>query len=254
MDEQTTAQRPFESGPFESSSKPFAEPAPAIAGMGHNQPPLEAQVMLEFEEDLDREGIKARIAELLESAGRAPKCDSEKIAGSIGDFCRQAGEVEKRINAAREKHNRPLLNAQRALKGKADELAAPLLREVGRLRADLNAFMAEEARKRREEEARLAREAMEARAAAGTVSPAMAEQIQPPKVEKPVARGELGAKVGTQQVWCHEIESVRQLPDRLLKNPRVIEALDKVIAAEIRAGAREIKGCRIWPEDRAVVR
>lgn len=243
----------FQSGPFDSgSSQPFA--ASERDPRYDNQPPLEQRIMLEFEEDLDREGVKSRIAELLANAAKAPPCDSEAIAGKIGDFCRQASEIEKHVNAAREKHNRPLLNAQRALKGKADELVGPLLSAVARLRTDLNAFMAAEARKAREEQARRDREAMEARAAAAEVAPQLAEQIQAAPVEKPIARGELGAKVGTRKVWHHEIESVRQLPDRLLKNPRVIEALDKVIAAEIRAGTKEIKGCRIWSEDEAVVR
>lgn len=257
MDDQTTtARRP---GPFETG--PISAPLPAgDAPLGgrdprlDNQPPLEARVMLEFQEDLEREGVKARIDELLGSAARAPKCESEAIAGKIGDLCRQAAEVGKRVDAAREKHNRPILNAQRALKGKADELMAPLLREVGRLRADLNAFMAEQARLAREEQARREKEAAEARAAAAEISPELAEQIAPPPIEKPIARGELGAKVGTRKVKKHEIQSVRQLPDRILKNARVVEAIDKVIAAEIRSGALEIKGVRIWEEDEAVVR
>lgn len=219
-----------------------------------NAPPLEERVMLEFQEELEREGVKARIDELLAGAARSPKCDSQEIAGKIGDFCKQASDVEKRVNAAREKHNRPILNAQRALKGKADEVMGPLVREVARLRQDLNFFMAGEARKRREEEERLQREAAEARAAAAEVSPELAEQIAAPVVEKPVARGELGAKVGTRQVWKHRVASVRQLPDRILKNERVLEAIDKVVAAEIRAGAREIKGVEVWAEDEAVVR
>lgn len=242
------------SGPFEIGQEPFVGAEAHAHSRYDNQPPLEDRVMLEFQEDIEREGIKARIEELVESCAKAPKCDSQEIAGKIGDFLRQASEVEKRLNAAREKHNRPLLNAQRSLKGKADEIMAPLLRAAGDLRNGLNFFMAGEARRAREEEARRQREAAEARAAAQTISPEMAEQIHAPKIEKPVARGELGAKVGTRKVYKHKILSVRQLPDRILKNPRVIEALDKVIAAEIRAGTHELKGCEIWAEDEAVVR
>jgi hypothetical protein len=253
MDSQTTTARrpgPFETGPVSSQPEPLGGRDPRL----DNQPPLEARVMLDFQEDLAREGVKSRIAELLESAARAPKCDSDAIAGAIGDFCRQAAEVGKRIDSAREKHNRPILNAQRALKGKADELMAPLQREVGRLRQDLNSFMSEKARLAREEQARREKEAAEARAAAAEISPELAEQIAPPPPEKPIARGELGAKVGTRKVKMHKILSVRQLPDRILKNERVVEALDKVIAAEIRNGAAEIKGVEIWEEDQAVVR
>jgi hypothetical protein len=81
--------------------------------------------------------------------------------------------------------------------------------------------------------------------------------VQAPKIEAaPIARGDYGSRVGTTTVWHHEIESVRQLPDRLLKHAKVIETLDKLIAAEIKSasGKCEIKGVRIWSDQQAVVR
>jgi hypothetical protein len=229
-----------------------------------NAPPLDERVVQEFIEDVDREGITARIAELLASAGRAPKCDSQTVAGQIGDLCKLAGDVTKRLDAAREKHNRPILTAQRNLKAKADGLIAPLTSAIAKLRDDLNRFTREETARRdaerraQEEEARRLREEQERiaaeRAEAGQPAAPQVEIMVPRAEPEPIARGDYGARVGTQKAWFHEIESVRQLPDRILKNPRVIEALDKVIAAEIRAGAREIKGTKIWSEDRAVVR
>jgi hypothetical protein len=229
-----------------------------------NAPPLDERVVQEFIEDVDRDGITARISELTEAAGRAPKCDDQAIAGKIGDLCKLAGDVTKRLDAAREKHNRPILVAQRSLKAKADAMIAPLTTAINGLRDDLNRFTREETarrdaeRRRQEEEARRLREEQERiaveREQAGEPAPPPVEIIIPKAEPAPIARGDYGARVGTQKVWLHEIESVRQIPDRLLKNPRVIEALDKVIAAEIRGGAREIKGCKIWSEDRAVVR
>jgi hypothetical protein len=72
----------------------------------------------------------------------------------------------------------------------------------------------------------------------------------------PLARGNYGSRVGTTTVWRHEIDSIRQLPDRLLKHPKVREQLDKLIAAEIRSasGKLEIKGVRIWKDTKAAVR
>lgn len=229
------------------------------ASLGHNQPPLEESLMMEFQDDLDREGITARVAQLLESAGKMPtEIGDDTVAGKVGDLCKMATDVEKRINAVREKHNRPLLNAQRALKGKADGMYAPLSNAIAGIRTRLNRYMADQARKVAEERRIAEEEASKARLAAIEAAPAMApqieEQIATPVIEKPVARGELGSKVGTRTVWKHEIESVRQLPDRLLKHPNVIEALNKVVAAEIRGGARDIKGVRIWDEQEAVVR
>lgn len=244
-----------------------------------NQPPLEERILLEFQNDLDmaapgeKTSVSQRIAELLESASKVPAIESQAIAGKVGDLIKMAADVGKRVDAARERHNRPLLNAQRGLKARADAVVAPLVTEIGKVRAALNAYMAEEARKAAErqrqadEEARRAREAAEAERQrvmdeSKTDLAEMPELPPEPKieaahVEKPVARGDYGARVGTRKVWHHEIESVRQLPDRILKHPKVLDALNVVIAAEMRGMGENktaIKGTRIWSTDEAVVR
>jgi hypothetical protein len=109
---------------------------------------------------------------------------------------------------------------------------------------------ANEARRAAEEQARIAQQAANESASL----PEYAPRIEVAKVEKPVARGDLGARVGGRTVWKHEIQSVRQIPDRILKNQRVLDAISQVIGAEIRAGAREIKGVRIWDETEASIR
>jgi hypothetical protein len=215
---------------------------------------------MDFVEDLNAQGVTAKINELVASAGRAPRCDSEEVAGKIGDITKQARAVSAKVEETREKYNRPLLTAQKTLKGKADGLLSPLLVAVGKLRDDLNRFTREEAARRAEEQRRAEAEAQRAREALEreNIAPeVIAEVVQAPKVEAaPIARGDYGSRVGTTTVWHHEIESVRQLPDRLLKHPKVVEALDKLIAAEIRAasGKCEIKGVRIWSDQQAVVR
>lgn len=230
----------------------------------HNQPPLEERVTMEFEEQLRSDGLTDRIKEITESAGRVPAID-QAVAGKVGDLITLARTCRKTVEERREAHNRPLLNAQRALKGRADALLAPMDDAITAVKNRLNDFMAEEARKAREaqrladEQARIARDAAEqaAREAAERNEPAPPPPppvIEPARVEQPVARGDMGARVGTRTVWKHKIESVRQLPDAILKNERVIEALDKVIAAQIRGGTRAIKGVTIWDEQVADVR
>jgi hypothetical protein len=96
--------------------------------------------------------IKGRIEELMASAANAPAtCDSETIAGSLGDFCKLAREITARLDAAREKHNRPLLNAQRSLKARADQLATPLNDAVAKMRRLLDDFTRREAARREDE-------------------------------------------------------------------------------------------------------
>jgi hypothetical protein len=230
-----------------------------------NQPPLEDRVMLEFVEDLEREGVTARIQELIESAGRVPAITDQTIAGKVGDLCKLARDVEKRVNDAREKHNRPLLNAQRSLKGRADGLLHPLLVAISGVRTNLNTFMAEQARiaeelrRKAEEEARRIREDQERRAReaeeAGkpTLDPIV--DVAPVRVAEPVARGDLGSRVGTRTVWKHEIEvPIAKLPKAILENEKVRAAVDQVVASMVRTGSREIKGVRVWSEQVADVR
>lgn len=231
-----------------------------------NEPPIEDRVMLEFVEELERDGITARVQELLDSAARVPeKIEDDTVAGKVGDLCKLARDVEKRINDAREKHNRPLLNAQRSLKGRADGVFAPLGNAIATVRQRLNSYMAEQSRKadeerrRRDEEARRIRDEQDrqARESAekGQPAPEPTIEVQPVRVAEPVARGDLGARVGTRTVWRHEIEvPLARLPKGILENEKVRAAADQVISAMVRGGTREIKGVKIWSEQEAAVR
>lgn len=256
--------------------KPFPGQPNPRAVIGGNRPPLEEVIVAEFVESLRSEdGLLDRIDELVSKGRAAGACDSEERAGRYGDFVKMAGVAAKAVEQIRERHNRPILTAQRALKGKADAIVAPLTEAVNNVRKQLDAFMAEQRRKAAEEARRLEeqrqaairaaeeerqRQLDEARANGEIELPAMEElglpavTVAPIEVEKPAVRGDYGSRVGSQTIWKHEITSVRQLPDTILKHPKVIEALDKIIAAQVRGGAREIKGVRIWDEQTTVVR
>lgn len=232
----------------------------------HNQPPLEERVAMDFEDQLRADGLTSRIAELVESAGRVPAIDSQGIAGKVGDLIKQAGAAKKRVEEIRETHNRPLLNAQRTLKGRMDGLLAPLDQAIREVRSRLDAFIAEESRKRMEaqrladEQARAAREAAEkaAREAAEAgqpVPPPPPPVITPAEIEKPIVRSDMGATVGTRTVWKHAIEvPIAKLPKAILENAKVVEAVNTVIAAMVRGGTHEIKGVKIWSETASSVR
>lgn len=231
----------------------------------HNRPPLEEQVTMDFEDQLREEGLLGRIEELTESAGRAPPCDSQPVAAKIGDLLSLARTARKRVEELREQHNRPLLTAQRALKGRADGILSPMDQAMAALKRSLDAFMAEEARKaaearrKAEEEARRLQEEA-ARAAAEAAernepAPPPPPVIEPARIAEPVVRGDLGARVGTRTVWKHEREvPITKLPKAILENEKVVAAVDQVIAAMIRGGTREIKGVRIYSEQVADVR
>ncbi|AJA07418.1 hypothetical protein SKP52_02415 [Sphingopyxis fribergensis] len=259
------------------------------AVIGANNPPLEEQITIDLAEALEVEGITKRIGDLLASAGRAPTVITDAdMAGSYADLVKQMVAAGKAVEAQREILNRPLLNAQRALKGRADAIVEPLQSAEATARARIRTFDDAEREKERQrqieaqrvadaerqrlqaiadaeaakERARLqaiedARAAAEAREATVVeVEPEVVEVAPEPIVETaaPVVRGDYGAKVVRTTTYKHRIVSVRQLPDSILKHAKVVEAIDKVIAAQVRGGTRELKGCEIFPETGTTIR
>ncbi len=255
--------------------KPFPGAASqAAAPMGHNRPPLEEVIVADFEEGLRAvAGLMPRIDALIERGKAAGPCTTEEMAGRYGDYLKMVRDIAGaggRIENEREKHNRPLLTAQRTLKARSDALIGRLNDAAKIVKTHLDAYMTEQRRlaaeKQRlaDEQAQAARDAAEAKAreqakaAGGDVEAVEVAQpvidIPPAAVEEPVVRGDYGARVGSTTVWRHEIESVRKLPDNILKHEKVVEAINKVLAAQIRGGARAIKGCRIWSEQSTTIR
>lgn len=236
------------------------------AVIGGNRPPIEEQVVIDLTEALDGAGLTKRIADLLASAGRAPEITSPEIAGRYADMIKQMSAAGKAVEAEREKINRPILTAQRALKGRADAIVAPLADAERAARGKINVFDAAEREKerKRQQEAweraeaeRLRLQAIEDAKAAAEKREAAPVIVEPePVVEAAPApvQGDFGAKVVRTTNWKHEIISVRQLPDAILKHAKVVEAIDKVIAAQVRGGTREMKGCRIYPETGTSIR
>lgn len=276
--ETTTKTKP---GPF--AAGPIAAPDPSARDPRFdNQPPLEDRILMDFVEDVKREGIAERIDELVASAARAPgECGDATIAGAMGDLCKQARAISVKLEAAREKHNRQLIDARGALKARADNLIAPLDQAIAAIRKALDDWTAREKAKAdeaqriadaqaraAEDAARKVRDEQEAaeraRLAAMNIPEAEIEQhyvpppepvFEAPKIAAPMARGNLGSSVGSTTVWNFEIESIRQVPDRYLKHAKVREALESVIRTAIRTEKiREIKGVKIWSGVKAAVR
>ena len=192
--------------------KPFPAAGAPLAAMGHNKPPLDDVILAEFMDDLAAAKLPPKVDQLESRANAAGPCLTQEDAGRYGDGAKIIATAIKAIEAARETHNRPLLNAQRALKGRADGFIDRLRKADGVLRGHVNVFMAEERRKAAEaqrladEQARVAREAAEAErqrqidaaAAAGASEPEPAPppvvEVEAPKVAAPTALGDYGAR------------------------------------------------------------
>jgi hypothetical protein len=267
-----------------AAPKPAEAASPTHGGIGHNMPPLDVLIVDLFDEALDaKDGLRARIAQILERGADPKPCDSDDLAGRYGDFIKMVANVEAIVDGARTTIKAPYLEATRALDGKARGITDAVAAAKKNVKARLDAYVREQAEKvaaeRRRieaEQARLraeaefkaeqdrcrlqalenGRAAAEQRAAAVVEAPEPIVYAAPAPIapEVPVFRGDLGSRVGVKTVWRHKIASVRKLPDALLKHPTVFEALDKVVAAQVRGGLRTITGVTIWDEQTSSVR
>ena len=135
---------------------------PRVA-LGGNNPPLEERILMDFDDALrEHDGLLARIDEMAAKADKAGPCADADTAGRYGDFIKMAAAAVKVIEQERELLNRPLLDAQRRLKARADSYSSRASGAGAKVRNLLNAYLAERERKRRAEEARLAEIARQA--------------------------------------------------------------------------------------------
>lgn len=90
------------------------------------------------------------------------------------------------------------------------------------------------------EAARIAEEA-QAQAALAPAAPARSEPV----------RSDAGATVSGKQEWKSEVTDYQLAFIAVEDNEKVREAIDKAVAAQVRAGKRAIDGVRIWPVAKA---
>jgi hypothetical protein len=245
----------------------------------HNEPPLEERIVLDLESQIDEiPGLRTRIRELIAKADTLPACQDDETAGKLGDFIKMAKAAAGRVDEIREAIKRPYLTATRNLDAKARTHTDALAGAAQAARRVLDAYVAEQDRLRREAEARriaaeraawqaeqdrialeLAAE-NEARKASDPAPPAPEPAVEPmfatPAAKPaPIATGDYGTRVGVKKVWkADPVTSLKGLPTSVTGHPTVIEAANKVIAALVRAGARELKGVTIREHTESNVR
>jgi hypothetical protein len=193
--------------------KPF--PGEEAPDRHHNRPPLDEQVVLDFETALHARKLDERVREIREQADKAPPVDSVEVCGLVGDLVAMARAVSEAVEGEREKLNRPLLVAQRSLKAQSDRLLAPMSASIGALRKRLDEFM---------------------------------------ELQDEAVRGDYGARVGKRTEWSFRITDVDKLPVDVRFHPDVLDAMKKVVAARVRTGTRQMTGVEIFSETKATVR
>ncbi len=257
----------------------------------HNRPPLEEIIPLEFREELLRErpDFLTRLDDLIGAADRAHAEDDESL-GKCGDLVKAYRAAQSHIDATHKAVKQPYLDGGRLVDAQKNALTATLsaakrkVEDIGntfvakrdaaikaeqeRLAAEQRAAAdraaaAERERQRAEEEAERAalqaaseedRRAAAERAeiAAREAEQAMAEASLAPVAAKvePV-RSDAGATISGKQEWKSAVEDYTLAFIAVESNEKVREAIDKAVAALVRAGTRNIDGVRIWPVAKA---
>ncbi len=241
-------------------------------GIGGNNPPPDAMARDEFNAALDaalarRSLTRARFEDLIDQASRARATDDETV-GRCGELVKSLRAAIKLVDDIHAETKAPYLGAGRELDALRNALKAPLdeaKRTVERKQAQYlteqeNLRLAElrrqreedEARRRAEREAELARQAEEGIPAAPPAEPE--PEVVAAPVEKPeIIRGDFGAAVSGKREWVGEVVDyeVAFVAANLAGNAKVREAIDKAVAGAIRGGAREIEGVRIYQQIKA---
>lgn len=253
---------------------------PGLRGIGDNSGSVDEAARIRDNLDEKHRALLNRADQLLEAEDRVPpEISDDDQAGKVGDLVRLITAATQAAELARKTEKEPHMAAARTVDGFFKEVTEPLdalkIRVSRRLTAYLTA-KAERERRAREEEARRLREEAEKQAAAAAqveaAAPAAAaivmEQALATEVQAAVAqraaeakpaelsrtRGDVGSVASLKTRWTGEVVDRAALDVAALAPYIPAAALQTALNGAIKAGVREIKGCRIFQETTATVR
>lgn len=252
-------------------------------GFGHNRG-LDPYNDIQAEIEARQGDLLKRRDELLGARERLPAIDSDDIAGKAADYVKLIAAALKNSEAARVKEKEPWLEAGRLCDGWFKKVTDPLAKLKSEVEAKLTVYLrakADAERKRREAEERTAREAAEKAAedarrkadamatemqmagaleaeAAARAAEALAVKATQAATAKPAemarTRGDYGSLGTLRQEWVFSDLNRAELDLEALRPHLPEDAIEKAIRAFIKAGGRELRGCRIHETEKAMVR
>jgi hypothetical protein len=233
--------------------------------IGHNAPPDIEPLRERLDEQYAH--LRARAAELLETESRIPDTLAEGTVGRAADFERQIKACVKAAQAAHKAEKAEFLDACNTCDAWLNGIRGPLLELAKRINRKVTTFLdakdAEE-RKRREEEAR--RLDAEATALASAGKKDLAREVRAEahdlryeaRHSKPAdlvrTHTGMGGVATLKQHWVGEITDRHALDLEVLRPYIPILALEQALRAYVRAGGRELAGCKIYQDREALVK
>lgn len=238
---------------------------PASAGIGHNNPPPEEQVAIDFREAMidKHPTYEQRIDDLAAAAERCAVTDAE-TAGKAGDLVKSIRAMSGAVADAHKTVKQPYLDAgrvadqmkngltvkldaaKRTVEGKQTEFlrAEEAKREAARREAQA------EAQRQAEAAAEAERKRLEAEGAGDVEALAEVEVVAAPavvaKAPEPIRSADTGVVVSGQKKWECQVEDYELAVISMLDDPKIKEAIDACAARRVRAGIHQIEGVRIW--------
>lgn len=241
----------------------------------------------------ERPDFLARMNGAIDAVARAVVTDDETL-GKAGDLAKILRACDSYITEVHKSVKQPHLDRGRACDSEKNALTSKIAAARSKLSDVMNEFMAKVEAKRRAEEAErqaaaraaaaeaeraereardaeeaarravaeanseveraaAAREAERARAAATERAENAALAAHAPTKAEPV-RSDAGSSVSGRTVWNSEVEDYAKAFKNVKGDAKVREAIDAAILRRVKAGDRELAGCRIWPTTQAIAR
>jgi hypothetical protein len=238
----------------------------------------------------DKPEFLAKLDEAVDAASRA-KAEDEETLGRCGDLVNRYRAILKHIDATHTNVKAPYLLGGRLVDAEKKALVERVEGAKRQVEAVGNAFVAKRQAEQRAEQERIAAEqraaaeraaaaerereqaereailaqqnaaneeerlaaAERARKAAEEAESAMSAAVLAPaanKAPEPV-RSDGGSTVSGKQEWQSRVDDYTVAFCAVEDDDKVREAIDKAIARRVRAGARKIEGCTIWPVAKA---
>lgn len=242
--------------------KPMPTMAPAAVGsqVGHNRPPLDEEARIAFNDSIDqRDGFRKRIEDLIASADKA-YCTDDASLGRCGELVKQIRAADKVIEDTHKTVKQPYLDAGRVVDDMKKALSNPLVAAKAAVESKQSVYAEEQrqialaAQRRQQEEAAAQRREEEARRREAEeknlpvpdpVEVPVTAAPPPPLTTGVVARGDYGTAVSAGLEHIAMVVDYELAFIKVASNVKVREAIDKAIAALVRAGERDIAGVTI---------
>jgi len=234
---------------------PWPETAP-LPPRDHNKPPVEETVAAEFREELlsERPDFLTFVENLIEAGYRA-YVDSDETLGRAGEMIKRCRAAENYVDDVHKRVKEPHLKAGRVCDAEKNRLKSQIDEARTRVQKLMNAYTAKKDAEARAERERIAEEQRRAAAEAQAAGVEAAIAYAPAEVKRPEpVRSDAGATVSTKTVWNSSVDNYELAFAAVASDAKVREAIDSAVARLVRAGLKEIPGCKIWPTTQAVAR